>query len=636
MSTAEDTNAIDDKKTTETDSTTTTPDFKGFITNYISSIVFTIGIAIFCIGGLGLYTTKVAQSNILPDNIELAPYTVFDRVVKDMPVDMNIMRPTFWAESKDTVSQKAVFNSVEYLDSFSDGFLCYLKKNANPNGGLFANAPLFFSHVYDNLIAKNFLAINTIFFNLSYLPEPIIMFLYGIFGIFIWIGLYFFNVCISIFYHFINIPELFRTTDETDPSKWETTENISFARFVKFLIFFFIWIPIGLFSTFVMPIIFTIYGLISPLFATYKIPKTNKTHGVMDFIKDTFAYKKFFFFILATLSLVSNGLKYLGPTSIIGIIVAVLFAYFMGLYNNEIPEAGNNGFTPKIRQNMKQSNVEAVNLSNPKLVEICKPIPVINAELDKKIKAGTTRQTTKSKNKGGMADELDNYDMDDATPNSVNTIDTIPSNIIKTDTNTISTKDTQKNPLTSFNNVMDDAVRAAEYSKNTRNKYNLIKQEINDISNQLPQENTPLQENVTPAIEPVTEVLEPVTEVLEPATEVLEPATPVIEPATPVIEPATPVIEPATEVLEPATEVLEPATPVIEPATPIIEPATEVLEPATPVIEPATPVIEPSTEVSEPSTSVSEPVTEVSEPVQLGGKKRRGVNTTKKYNIRLV
>ena len=121
-----------------------------------------------------------------------------------------------------------------------------------------------------------------------------------------------------------------------------------------------------------MPIIFTIYGLISPLFATYKIPKTNKTHGVMDFIKDTFAYKKFFFFILATLSLVSNGLKYLGPTSIIGIIVAVLFAYFMGLYNNEIPEAGNNGFTPKIRQNMKQSNVEVVNLSNPKLVEIKK------------------------------------------------------------------------------------------------------------------------------------------------------------------------------------------------------------------------------------------------------------------------
>ena len=230
MSTTEDTSTIDEKKTEDTD---VTPDFKGFITNYISSIVFTIGIAIFLIGGLGLYTTKVAQSNILPDNIELAPYTVFDRVVKEMPIDMNIMRPTFWSESKDTVSQKAIFNSVEYLDSFSDGFLCYIKKNANPTTGLLANAPLFFSRVYDNLIAKNFLAINSVFFYLSFLPETAIMFLYGIFGIFIWMGLYFFNLCISIFYHFINIPELFRNADETDTSKWESAEQISFVRFAN-------------------------------------------------------------------------------------------------------------------------------------------------------------------------------------------------------------------------------------------------------------------------------------------------------------------------------------------------------------------------------------------------------------------
>ena len=410
MSTTEDTSTIDEKKTEDTD---VTPDFKGFITNYISSIVFTIGIAIFLIGGLGLYTTKVAQSNILPDNIELAPYTVFDRVVKEMPIDMNIMRPTFWSESKDTVSQKAIFNSVEYLDSFSDGFLCYIKKNANPTTGLLANAPLFFSRVYDNLIAKNFLAINSVFFYFSFLPETAIMFLYGIFGIFIWMGLYFFNLCISIFYHFINIPELFRNADETDTSKWESAEQISFVRFVKLVLFFFLWIPIGLCSTFIMPIVFTAYGLISPLLATYKIPKTNKTYGVLDFIKDTFAYKKFFFFILATLSLISNGLKYLGSNSIIGIIVAIVFAYFMGLYNNEMPEMGSDGFTSKIRQNMKQAPVVPIDETNPKLVEICKPVPVIDEELDEKLSKGTIRQTTKEKNKGGMSDvndELNDYD----------------------------------------------------------------------------------------------------------------------------------------------------------------------------------------------------------------------------------
>lgn len=408
MSTTEDTSAIDEKKAQETGTSTTSPDFKGFISNYLSSIIFTIGISIFIIGGLGLYTTKVAQANILPDDIELAPYTIFDRIVKPISVDMNVMRPSFFSDNKETLSQKAIFNSQEYLDSFNKSFLCSLKKSADPNAGLFANAPLYFSFVYDNLVAKNFLAINTIFFYLSYLPESAIMFLYGLFGIFLWIGLYFFNVCISIFYHIINIPQLFRTVSETDNKKWETSENISFLRFMKFILFFFLWIPVGAFSAFIMPAFFTIYGLIAPLFASYKLKQTSqndKPFNVIDFIKDTFAYKKFFFFILATLSLFSNGIKYLGNNAIIGIIVAVVFAYFMGLYTNEMPEPGIDGFTFKIKQNMKQAPVSEINLQNPKLVEVCQSIPINDKKLEDIIENIKPRELTKSNNVGGSGED---------------------------------------------------------------------------------------------------------------------------------------------------------------------------------------------------------------------------------------
>ena len=152
MSTTEDTSTIDEKKGEDTESSTK---FKDFISNYLSSIIFTIGIGIFVIGSLGLYTTKVAQANILPDNIELAPYTVIDRIVKDIPIDINIMRPSYLSETKDILSQKAIFNSQEYLYSFNKSFLCSLKKNAeNPNGGLASNASLYFSSVYDNIVAK--------------------------------------------------------------------------------------------------------------------------------------------------------------------------------------------------------------------------------------------------------------------------------------------------------------------------------------------------------------------------------------------------------------------------------------------------------------------------------------------------
>ena len=402
MSTTEETNTIDEKKAEESGTSTTSIDFKGFISNYLSSIIFTIGISIFVIGGLGLYTTKVAQSNILPDNIEQAPYTIIDRVVENIPVDINIIRPTFWSENKDTFSQKAVFNSQEYLDSFSNSFLCSLKSKADPKSG--SNAALFFSRVYDNLVAKNLLAINTIFLYLSYFPESIIMLLYGFFGIFIWFGLYLFNMCISIFYHFINIPELFRASsnisdNNTDAFEWESDDNISYIRLLKLLFFFFIWFPIGLISTFVMPTFFTIYGLISPLFATYNINKTRKTYSVYDFIIDTFAYKKLFFFILATVSLFTNGIKYLGNNSVIGIIVAVMFAYFMGLYNNEMPDINIDGFTSKIRENIKQAKIARID--ETKLVEICNQIVIDDDKIKKIIANGTFRKLTKPTGIGG-------------------------------------------------------------------------------------------------------------------------------------------------------------------------------------------------------------------------------------------
>ena len=308
MSNTENTSAIDKKKNEETENTS--PDFKGFIKNYLSSIVFTIGISIFIIGGLGLYTTKIAQSNILPDNIELAPYTIKDRVVKDIEININIMKPLFFSKNDNISLQKSTFNSQEYLDSFNKNFLCHLKKSADPNSGLLANTSLFFSIVYDNLVSKNFLAINTIFYYLSYLPESAIMLLYGLFGIFIWVTLYFFNVCISIFYHIVNIPQLFRDIDDTN-KKWESIDKISFFHFTKILLFLFMWIPIGILSVFITPIFFTIYGLIAPLFAKYKIKNTNNNidYNVFDFLQNTFVYKKFFFFILITLSLFSNGIK---------------------------------------------------------------------------------------------------------------------------------------------------------------------------------------------------------------------------------------------------------------------------------------------------------------------------------------
>jgi hypothetical protein len=138
--------------------------------------------------------------------------------------------------------------------------------------------------------------------------------------------------------------------------------------------------------------------------STYKLNKSSQNKNVVDFIKDTFAYKQFFFFILATISLFSNGTKYLGNNAIFGIIIAVMFAYFMGLYSNEMPIPNNDGFSLKIKQNIKQASVAEISRKNPKLVKICSQIPIDDENMKTIIKNNRPRELTKPSNIGGDGD----------------------------------------------------------------------------------------------------------------------------------------------------------------------------------------------------------------------------------------
>jgi len=361
MSTTENTTAIEEKKTGET--VNPKSNLVSFLSNYISSIVLTIGVCVVVIGTLGLYTTKVAQANILPDNIDLAPFTDINRVVNDIPIDINIIHDmSLSGKTNRILSQKAIFESQKYLESFKNNwFLCNLKKNASPTSGLFANGPLFFSKVYEALISKNYLFINTIFLYLSYLPESLIMLVYGFFGIFIWFGLYIFNFIVSIFYHIVNIPNLFRHSLEKDDTTWEAESDISFLRLTKLVLFFFLWIPVGFMSSIIMPLITTFLGLTSPLTAKYKVEGMNREFSILDFLIDTIVYKKKFIFILATLSLISNSYKVFGASSLIGVLVAIIVGYFIGLYNQEIPEPSNsNGFSLGLKNTeIKQAKVSS-------------------------------------------------------------------------------------------------------------------------------------------------------------------------------------------------------------------------------------------------------------------------------------
>ena len=86
-----DTDNIESKKKEQTNEVKPT-DWKQFAVNFSKSFLVTICLGVVVVGACGLYTTKVAQSNILPSNVDFAPYTNNDYTV-DPPASifMNII-----------------------------------------------------------------------------------------------------------------------------------------------------------------------------------------------------------------------------------------------------------------------------------------------------------------------------------------------------------------------------------------------------------------------------------------------------------------------------------------------------------------------------------------------------------------
>jgi hypothetical protein len=389
MSTTESTTAIDDKKAEE-EGTTTSGNFYSFTLNYVTSIIFTIGVSVVLIGTLGLYTTKVAQSNILPDNVDLAPFTSIMRNVEEIPIDMHIVRDFTWSGVKNTVSQKGFFDETNFLETFKDTLagktICALKSVSEPTSGTFANAGLFWSNVYNSIMATNFAAINTIFFYLSYLPESIVMLLYSFFGIFIWMGLYFINFVFGAFYHVTNILALFRNTLQKDETKWESPADTTIFSW-KLIFFAFVWWWIILMSIFITPVITTLLALITPLQTRYKLNKdSNKYFGLGDYLMDTVVYKRSFIIILATISLINNAYSSLGSQALIGVIIAIIIAYFLGLYNQTPVEPGTNGFSKNLANaNIVQAKSTVGEKTN---INFCPKKNINSATSDTNIKKG--------------------------------------------------------------------------------------------------------------------------------------------------------------------------------------------------------------------------------------------------------
>lgn len=287
MSSTSDSSAIDEKKGEDTENDNLGKDIGKFFLSLL--ILILILLFNFSMSGCVLYGCKIAQSNILPTDVNCMPF-VSNNEATITPNKINIFEIT---KNDKTLSEKISFTynkNNKYL--FLDILRGYKEKTGS---NVVVN---YFISIIETLFAFNFSSFN-VFLDLlnTMLPESIILIFGSIISLFYTFCMIFVNFFYFVYLWFYNMSWFFMVdsnTSETGKPKWESTVNPGklimgcILAFIFFIIFFIglIIIPFVPFVPFVTLIscLFTIIG--------YKGEMNGQNVSVFSIISDSFKYHK--------------------------------------------------------------------------------------------------------------------------------------------------------------------------------------------------------------------------------------------------------------------------------------------------------------------------------------------------------
>ena len=373
-----DTDNVESKKKEQSNEVKPT-DWKQFAVKFSKSFLVTICLGVVVFGACGLYTTKVAQSNILPSDVNFAPYTTTDYTV-DPPASifMNIIkiRPwkgfNFWEDPTSVHSQEAMFIKEDFTNSWLSNLLTFLDTYANSNEPkTFSNLSFFLHSVLKTNLSNSFGIVNTIYSLLYKLPEWVVMLFYFTAFPFIGIFLLFYNGIRALITHLGNTTAAFSEFN-MDKILWEDIalfhESRGWFNFFWVIIVFIFYVIISFYLAFFMSCFTTIYSLFSPLMREYKLNKSNDTYGFGAFLRDTFVYKKSFILFLTAYTLLSSVNTYLNNSNyIVGCIIAILIlAIGFNIFNptdptnNDITQINFTGKPGELTKNIKTEQIISI------------------------------------------------------------------------------------------------------------------------------------------------------------------------------------------------------------------------------------------------------------------------------------
>lgn len=314
-----------DKKKLQNDSGTQTNKTIKNIWKYILSVFVTILIVIgyFIFSSIILYECKLAQSNIVPTNLECYPYT------ENYPEIQKIFTNIFVSNTEPQTSVKLNF---PYDKPNSKNMLLdmFRKYKENPKSNFLIN---YFISILEGLINYSNNALVTFFNFLNKMPEVLIIILGPILS-----GIYFIlspviGIFVFIYYYFLEMKWLFKentNSNENDKPIWTDVNlfepvNYGVALFLVFIFFIIFWILIFT----VTPILsFVIFYMCFFMTFSYKGEIDNKKATVFTIIQETFKHYKVTLTTILSIMIILNTISNLGILPGVFAIITVILIYF--------------------------------------------------------------------------------------------------------------------------------------------------------------------------------------------------------------------------------------------------------------------------------------------------------------------
>ena len=314
-----DTSAIDEKKGI----TDSSPDsYASKVISFLISVAIVVAVVLFYFSGgaIMLFLCKLAQSNIMPTEMNCSPYTDTEPVITPSPIQTNIFTTFTDPEMSMKLQIPYDINSkYKVIDMFKE----YKEK---PSSNFLAN---YFISIIESLFQFNYSSINSSM-NLmnSSLPEGVIIGLGPIISAFIYAFKIIFNIFYFIYLWFSNMSWFFKSnkndTGDGKP-KWEDvwiTSPVNWFAGVGLAVLFTFLFPLFM----LLPITCYHYVLFSTIF--YKAFLNGKQISSFAIIIETLKYYKVTIVSIISLFIILLAFSKLGAIAGVCSIVTLFLVYY--------------------------------------------------------------------------------------------------------------------------------------------------------------------------------------------------------------------------------------------------------------------------------------------------------------------